>query len=339
MDGGPEPVSDEGIEPLYRHVRREGWGLAILVADEGSRRSYQFEDGKLRQFKVGFYHLLQEVDQPANEAAPIVERLQRRANVSRDLRRQAKKRGAAGRSRPITLVEQSTFFRTLFPEGFDDPAWRTDVRGEGAPRRLKSHRGPALEDAQTALAQDVVDGAIAEGRCAEVVESLRKVLAATDLVGKASDLGVFDGLDEEAARAVVTALRELLWGETPNRRRFDGWLRVLGREGGGPSWQVATAPAALVHPDRFPCVRPSTWRPQARWLAPRATVGAKPTAEQWCRLTEMATALRETLADRHELAAQDLLDVHDFIWTTLRPMAKKQIEAARTKPAPSAKVL
>jgi len=39
------------------------------------------------------------------------------------------------------------------------------------------------------------------------------------------------------------------------------------------------------------------------------------------------------------LGASTLLDVHDFIWTTLRPMAKKQIEAARTKPAPSAKVL
>ena len=48
---------------LYRHTKRPEWGVAILAWERGGRRAYQFEDGRLRKFREGYYSLMKPVDE------------------------------------------------------------------------------------------------------------------------------------------------------------------------------------------------------------------------------------------------------------------------------------
>lgn len=49
--------------------------MAILAFERPTKRGYQFEDGKLRLFKEGFYHLMKPVDRPADETMELVAQL------------------------------------------------------------------------------------------------------------------------------------------------------------------------------------------------------------------------------------------------------------------------
>ena len=81
---------------LYRHSRREQWGLAILALEEGDRRRYQFEDGRMRTFKKGYWRLLVEVSRPDDETRTIVGDLISKLDVSvarRELVAEARRSG------------------------------------------------------------------------------------------------------------------------------------------------------------------------------------------------------------------------------------------------------
>ena len=150
------PPIPQDTEKLYRHSRRKEWGLAIVAWTRPTRRGYQFADGKLRVIKQGYYGLLREVDKPASQASEIIEELQRQAGISR-ARRRARGGTRASGTPPVRLEEQIALFRRTHPDGFEEPGWREEVRGEGAPRRLKRHRDPAIADAQLVDSDDGED--------------------------------------------------------------------------------------------------------------------------------------------------------------------------------------
>ena len=53
---------DSSSSLLYEHSRRPQWGLCILSSEDKTSRKYQFQDGRSRTFKEGFYHLLEAVE-------------------------------------------------------------------------------------------------------------------------------------------------------------------------------------------------------------------------------------------------------------------------------------
>ena len=53
MDGSSDTSRTEG-PTLYRHVKREQWGYAVLADEQMDRRTFQFQDGRRRTFKKGF---------------------------------------------------------------------------------------------------------------------------------------------------------------------------------------------------------------------------------------------------------------------------------------------
>jgi hypothetical protein len=61
---------DEGTDhlTLYQHVKRPDWGLAIAVAELDDRRTYLFDDGRLRTFMHEYVHLMSESEPPEDVA-------------------------------------------------------------------------------------------------------------------------------------------------------------------------------------------------------------------------------------------------------------------------------
>ena len=112
---------------------------------------------------------------------------------------------------------------------------------------------------------------------------------------------------------------------------MQAWIDALRSTGCSVSWLLATALPALVKPQEHMCIRASAFSHQLAWLAPRVQLSKEPGGRMYARVREVALSLRAALEAR-ELAPRDLLDVHDFIWETLRPAARKRI--AVMPPAP-----
>jgi hypothetical protein len=314
---------------LYRHTKRPEWGLAVVAWQRDGKRGYQFEDGELRVFTRQFFTLLEEVDRPADRAAATIASLQRLLGVSEE------RRGGGSAERIVpqrpSFEDQLEIFRQEFPAGFDDEEWLQHMRGKGAQRHLKRHRNAVIEQAQRELAKEQL--AELSERPEEITDRLVAVLTNTDLL-TAAELKLFTKLSPNGKQQLGTALVELLHGDGGYELRFERFVAALDAalpKNKQPSWQLATLPMALFDPKNHVCVRPSGFKEQARWMAPRLTFTKTPNAPTYGRILDMAMAVKAELESSGD-PAKDMLDVHDFIKTSLRPSAvKKYIEATPEK--------
>lgn len=300
---------------LYRHAKRPEWGVAILAWEEGGKRGYQFDDGRLRVFKKGYYSLMEQAEAPG--AAPEMRRdLEEAMQVN--TRHQARK--------PLTpeypFEEQLAIFAKMYPDGFADLKWIRKFRGTGEEKRRKGHREPVLGDAAGVLGAAALGDLIQSEEHDHVLEDLSGLLASTDLVPLRQAKALAD-LPADLRRGVAESLHGMLHGEGKYGPRFRAWVLAL-RDALGkrPAWRLATAPAALVHPDEHVCVRPSTFKRQAAVFAPSRVYTARPRRRAYANFRHVARTTRERLEEAG-LTPRDLLDVHDFVWVTLRPAAAK----------------
>lgn len=303
---------------IYRHSARTEWGYAVIAWEREGKRGYRFEDGKLRVFTSDYWARLNEVDAPADRAERLLA-VMAGGEVVTDARRTTKT------GTVISLDDQVSFFKESYPLGFDDPEWKRDRRGVDAKRVLKRHRNSAIERAAEVMSESRLSAWIDAGEFSEAWVAIRECLGSTDMIAPAHRKSLRSA-SMEWADALVVTLRDLLYGDAPFPVRFDAWVAALrGAVAKSGSWAVATAPLALVFPSEHMCIKPGVISAQAQWLAPRLVLSAQPSAKQYCRLMVMSQGLCEQIAERG-LAAEDLLDVYDFVVTTLKPKSRKEIE-------------
>ncbi|HKE20644.1 MAG TPA: hypothetical protein VKB80_37475 [Kofleriaceae bacterium] len=307
----PRPVA------IYSHTKGQQWGLAILAWERGARRAYQFEDGALRIFTEEYYALLEEVDAPADKAARVIADLRRKLGDASHHDSSAHPVPAAPE---VSFEDQLRVFRTRFPGGFGDAGWIARHRVRPG-RRSKGHADAAIAEARAALAADVLDRALDDDRAGSIHAASVAVLDQTSLVS---------GMQLQPLRALLPVrfgyfgqtLRDLLYGEGAYELRFERFVSALTpQRGPRPSWQLTTALPALVAPEEQVCVRPNTFREQAKWMAPRLVLGTTPSGAMYVRLAEMARAV-QTALEGEGLSPRDLMDVHDFMVMSLAPSAR-----------------
>jgi len=313
---------------LFRHTKRDKWGLAILALDGNGRRSYQFQDGKLRTFKLGYYELLEVVQDLPIGAEQLVKDLHRALDISK-ARKEAAASGSGSRANAMTMDDQIELFRFEFPGGFSDPKWDSSTRGADAPRRLKRHRAPAILMAQERLDEAILDAMINDGQHEEVRQATMAVLRSTDLVRPADDLKPIIELPDELVRNFAVAVKELLYGTGPYETRFDAFASLLQNASSADvTWPLATTLSTLVRPNEHVHIRPSSIKRQAQWSRPKMIMPARPTGLAYLQLLDMAEEVRVSL-QQAEIAPADLVDVYDFIRLTLRPKAATLLKEHR----------
>lgn len=308
-----EQLLEDDDPDLMRHVKRPQWGLAILAWERGDRRAYQFEDGRQRIFKAGYYDLLEPAQSNHRSEEAVIADLQAAIGTGRSTDRKPLEPSA-------TFEQQVELFRSLYPEGFQGEEWKSEHRGtEG--RSLKRHRDHVVVLARETLSEGAVATMMAEARYTDLRDAVVKVLASTNLVSL-RPVKVLRELDDEATEDFAVAVAELLHGEGDFGPRFKAWVRTLTDclDGTRPSWRLATALPALMDPEKHVCVRHSAFIRQAASIAPTSHYSRRPTARSYRNFRRVARVVRTRL-EAAELPPTDLLDVHDFVWTTLRDSA------------------
>ncbi|MEM6992532.1 MAG: hypothetical protein AAF721_18605, partial [Myxococcota bacterium] len=191
-------------------------------------------------------------------------------------------------------------------------------------------REPAIKRGQDGLNKDSIEALVEAGQAGSVIERACEVLDKTDLVTK-SQVDPLRSTTRDSRLA--QALLDFLHGETDLETRFAMLCRALATATRKPpSWQLATALGALVHPANHVCVRPSVFAAQARTMAPRLRASKSPTSAAYVGYVEMAQKIEAELT-KEGLEPRDLLDIHDFIWVTLRPAANEILERIRAEAA------
>ncbi|MEZ4251981.1 MAG: hypothetical protein R3B99_27525 [Polyangiales bacterium] len=324
----PSTPSVTGLPTLYRHPARKKWGVGLVLERLADRAHVQFQDGRLRTIHVDYLRKLEPVDRPYDVARGLVDALESMAPD--DLRNRGRRR-----SEPITIDEQLAYLVVEFPKVFADPGWVEEHRGDGRKRPLKRHRDALIARARRELAEDALKATREKGADA-VVDLLGKLAKSTSLVGT-KEAGAFASIDASHHEAVADAVVVLLHGKAPLEERFDGWVRALEAAlGDVPSWPLATLFLGTFEPDRHAVVHPSAFEQQARYMAPGLRCGDRPMGVLYERLRTMARETFERLSERG-LVPRDLIDVHDFMWATLKPAARAEIEADRARATSAAK--
>jgi hypothetical protein len=156
-----------------------------------------------------------------------------------------------------------------------------------------------------------------QGALSEVIAD---ILSRTDLV-PVSFSKALRRLDAEEMKTHAEATVRLLHGEGRDHDRFRDYVLTLSELfGERPKWRMATALLGLVHPDEHTVVRRSAFIRQAGSVAPAVRYTKRARAGSYRNFLGVARRVRERLTTAgHE--PRDLLDVYDFIWTTLRTSA------------------
>lgn len=310
-------MSELADRDIFQHALRPDWGAAVIAWERDGKRGYQFEDGCLRIFTTGHYHLLEAID-----ASPD------RRRTLRALVRAPGETTAPSSATPRdpdlpTLDQQVAHFRAAFPGGFAGERWRGDHRA-GGHRSSKRHRDSAVALAQKELTELALAVFLETRRDADAMEVLASVLGSTDLVPKAH-VQRLQGLPPNRAHAVLIGLFDLLFGKQPAAARLVQWVEALSRATNRrPGWGLATTPLALLFPDQHVCINHGCFAAQAASLDLHSSVSSSPNGLEYGRLLAMARSLRIHLVEIG-CAPVDFLDVHDFILFTLGVSARETI--------------
>lgn len=303
--------------PLFQHTKRTEWGAAILAWERGDKRGYQFEDGKMRVFKRGFYHFLEPVQGAAQLDTSRVDRLKAHLEHTQS----QPSRSKAPKTRTYELDDQFSVFKRTYTRGFRGDIWTTKLRGTDLPasKHRKGHRDPVIARAQELLKTED----LASRDAAELVDELGVLLGSTSTVSPKHAKAMREYTPERAAK-LVAALSELLSPEAEGIfiDRFRAYISILqGKQRTPVPWQLASAILALYDPNQFAWIIPSTFRRQSD-LSTFLTKHPEPTAYQ--AMLRVLGNHREALVKR-KLDPRDLFDVVDFHRETLRPSAIKQM--------------
>lgn len=305
---------------LFRHSRRPEWGVAVPTWENVDKCAYRFEDGRVRVLKRSFTHLMEPVAEDEAVSERVATELRKAVRSGSGKRR----RQSARLHAEYPFSDQLKIFRKLYPKGFRGERWRDHFRG-GENGGLKRHRRPAMDLAQERLTVEALDELVSSGLAGEIVDRAVEVLEMTSLVRRA-DVKALDTLQGEKREQVGLALRDFLHGDGEVDERFDRWVVALrGALGKRVGWRLATVLPALVRPEKHPCVHHSVLRKQAASIAPGRGYARRPGRVAYRNFRHVVSETRQRL-ESEGLKPRDLLDVHDFIWTTLRPAAAKELE-------------
>jgi hypothetical protein len=223
----------------------------------------------------------------------------------------------------MSFLDQLERLHENYPGGLTDPKWVSDVRGEGADKRVPQHRQALLTEAQELLSLKALDSLLSSQHFGQVWEQVLTVLRHSDLIPVAQFKQKSPG--EEQRRGLAVAVRELLHGTSAYEPRFDRFHAAFSAAFGDyPRWEFATALSAIVHPTEHVCIEPTAFRKQLKASSSRRSVAVQPSSSGYNTLLNLARSIGNKLTEQGEVP-RDLLDVRDFIVMTLKPIPKPRV--------------
>ncbi len=291
------------IAALFVHTVRSEWGLAILSHELDGKRHYLFQDGQRRALATGFDAMMKRVEAPTLEQHAAYAKLRKLVAPRRD----DGAKGWAG------FEEQLERLRGAYPGGLSGTKWETELRSSSAD---KLGRDAAIEQARADLSREQLDALSSARHFEKIWNLVVSVLQKSGLVPAAQ---LKQPVRAERMHDLAVAACQLLADSGLHADRFDRFVAVLtAATGKSPSWELVTAPAALLYPRDHVHVELQNLRRQLKVIGSRRAIPALPSGAAYGFVLAQIRALVHKLTDHGE-APRDLLEVRDFMASTLAP--------------------
>lgn len=309
-------IAESEFPALFAHGTRKDWGVGVLSGVRDGKRTYLFEGGEERVMGGGALDMMRKISPLSAEQQSTLARLTALVAKRQGLPDPSK---AAGQM----LLEQLADLRRAFPQGFKDPAWKSEQRGAGV-------RGGVQAKAKAQLSLQALDALLQAQQADALWNTVTQVLLSTgwvaaDQLKPTPTLGV--GL-------LAGATRELLYGSATLEQRVDRFAVAYETSfHRPPKWETVTAILAIVFPDDYVLVELASFRKQLKALGSNGALPQRPTGAGYSRCVNTARIVAGKLTEQGEVP-EDLLDVHDFIRYTLKPapIARRAKPAAKAAP-------
>ena len=302
---------------LFVHATRPDWGVAVIAEDRTVRRSYLFQDGRLRTFRKSFLHMFR----PANKPADVARRVARALGAQIEDKIESSPERRAARA---SFEEQCKAFRHFFPDGFQDAGYIKRLR-ENPTRRRKSHADAAIADARRLLHVDRTQAHLDAGDPVAIYQDALKLIEATQFI-TTRNKNIFKKLNDERRAIFGEALHGVAHDvDEPYFNRFARLMVAFEGLEKQPSWTLVSLFAGLLFPQRHAIVHARTFDLQARAIAPTLLFEKTPSAGIYDRLQDLAADVRMRL-ESHGFQPRDMIDVHHFIKLSLRPKSLKWLD-------------
>jgi hypothetical protein len=300
--------------PVYRHAKRPQWGLAVLSWEGEDKRKFLFADGETRTIKLEYCGLMKEIGKVPDKEQDVVKGLLAKvgddAPIASTAAPEIEEVVGEGQRTP-TFDEQVRWFRTEYPDGFEDPDWEDEVRGMAAPAD-----GPSLDRAIKAALETLERNRV-KGADAKAIRAAGA--AVLDLVEwtNSDDVAAIVKKRGKTVAPFGRALDDLLHGTGSYAGRFDAWVSACkDLLGHNPSWEMVTALPALLSPQEHCIVHPDAMSRQARWFDPRLRIPEAPNARIYTRVLELTRMVHGALRKAGQ-KPQDLFDTCEFVRLSL----------------------
>jgi hypothetical protein len=308
-------MTEISTSTIYHHADHPEWGRGIILplsAARQDRLDLAFEMGGRRVIMKSFAAKLQAVDVTPLEAKTLLEKLAVRRNSSTPIK---VSRAKGAKKAPAAFVDfdaQRRLFRTLFPEGFQDPKYiRTERQGK------KGGRDAALASAASAFVPAAFEGSgeTAFSAAAELARS-------SGLVHPLDGSTTLGSIAPEKRPEFLAGLRSWLFGQGDEQKRFEGFLASIAQAAGAgskrASWPLVTMFAALKDPAKHVSVKPTAFQRQAALLGLPLDYSPVPNYAGYEQFLAVARETESRLRTAGE-QPRDLLDVTAFISLTQSP--------------------
>ena len=209
--------------------------------------------------------------------------------------------------------------RQSYPGGLSGPKWEAELRGSDADQALG--RDAAIAHARTELARERLDTLLSARQFDKVWALVMSVLQKSGLLPAAQARLT---VPSERVHDVAVAVCSLLSDSAVKADRFDRLVTTLTVATGRiPSWELVTAPCALLYPREHVYVELGNFRRQLKVNGSRRALPARPTGAGYAIALAHTHALVRKLTEYGE-APRDLLEVRDFMARTLGPARTKK---------------
>jgi hypothetical protein len=301
---------------VYKNRTCPEWGLGLVIEDAANSWVLVFEHGGRKKFIKSKATTLVAVNLSKEELERLQAKVHGKQAVARGTKPKVGRGPTKSTARFATFDDQLRFFEQLFVGGFEGERFVNEERGAPGVMGKAGYKTAAIARAQAELSPASFERA----SVADLFESAKRVLGATNIVFPIEGPIPFGALAREDRPAAIMGLKQLLHGESdyPMRlEQFAGSVNLRDKSGKGKkvTWPMATLFAALYFPTEHTCVKPTAFAAQGATLGLPVEKSQPVTASAYRQFFEIARVTQERLLTSGH-RPRDLVDVYSFIWRT-----------------------
>lgn len=284
---------------FVQHSAKSEWGLGVVAGEDSSNVDVVFDGIGRKRLKKSPERLV-EIDEASVPAEHPLRRLEEWPKIERD-----GQRAQAKRALPVRFDAFVKTFLETYPHG---------LRSKECDDQERTYKVDASTYARTELSPELVVALLESGDFTEIVRRARRILGKVNLAFP-NELMKFRDLPPSAHREVAESIERLVTAGERTPAALENLATVL-KPHGAAKWTIVSLLPFLLHPKRWPFVKPTFVMRAAEATGIDVEYEPRPNARTYELVLDLYEHVKSLLygLGRADFIPRDFIDVQTFLW-------------------------